>query len=498
MVADIPNGSLPNAPPVALGDEFARELPELAAPWRALEPQDPALVVLDESLAGELGLEPTFLRNAEGVRFLLGDGTGVGPVAQVYAGHQFGVYVPRLGDGRALLVGEITDPLGGVHDIHLKGSGRTPFARADGFATLDAMLREYLLGEAMHALGVPTTRALAVISTGLRVPREGSLLPGAILARVASSHLRVGTFQYARSTGDLDLLRRLADHAIARHYPEIANSGAPYRELLRAVVAAQASLTASWMLVGFVHGVMNTDNMTISGETIDYGPCAFIDVYDPATVFSSIDHSGRYAYGNQPRIALWNLTRFAETLLPLIADDQEQAVAAVREDLSGFTTAYDSAWIGGMRAKLGIGAAGLTGDTADDEAVARLAVDMLDALHAQCIDYTGFFRALVDAARGDETAARGLFERPQDIGDWFETWLGLSPDGDAMDLANPLYIPRNHLVDEALNAAIDGDLSPFTALLEAVKQPFTKRPGLERYTLPAPPGSGRHVTYCGT
>ncbi|MFT4231496.1 MAG: protein adenylyltransferase SelO family protein, partial [Leucobacter sp.] len=310
----------------ALGGAFACALPELAVPWEAMRPEDPTLLRLNEPLARELGLDPERLRGEAGVRFLLGNELpeGAAPVAQAYAGHQFGAYAPRLGDGRALLLGELDDAQGRPRELHLKGSGRTPFARgADGFAAVGPMLREYLMGEAMHALGIPTTRALAVVATGRRVVREESLdaLPGAVLARVASSHLRVGTFQYARSLGDAALLRRLADFAIERHLPRLAEGDAPYLGLLKAVIAAQARLVASWMLVGFVHGVMNTDNTTISGETIDYGPCAFMDAYDPATVFSSIDAFGRYAYGNQPGIALWNLTRFAEALLPLIAEE---------------------------------------------------------------------------------------------------------------------------------------------------------------------------------
>ena len=341
---------------VALQDRFFRELPEMAVRWQAEAAPDPRLLVLNERLAAELGLDGAWLRSPDGLRFLVGNLVpgGAAPVAQAYAGHQFGGYVPRLGDGRALLLGELVDDDGRLRDIHLKGSGPTPFARGgDGLAAVGPMLREYIVSEAMHALGVPTTRSLAVVATGRPVQRE-TLLPGAVLARVASSHLRVGSFQYAAATGDVDLLRRLADHAIARHHPSAAEADRPYLALFEAVVAAQASLIARWMLIGFVHGVMNTDNMTISGETIDYGPCAFMEAYDPDTVFSSIDYWGRYAYGNQPVIAEWNLARFAEALLPLLSDNVEEAVALAEESFGVFRPRYDAVWSSGMRAKLGL------------------------------------------------------------------------------------------------------------------------------------------------
>ena len=346
---------------VALEHRFADALPELAVAWQAEEAPEPRLLVLNETLAADLGLDPAWLRTEAGVGLLLGRDLpeGATPVAQGYAGHQFGGYSPRLGDGRALLLGELTDPDGQVHDLHLKGSGRTPYARGgDGRAAVAPMLREFVVAEAMHALGIPTTRSLAVVATGRPVQRE-TVLPGAVLARVASSHLRVGSFQYARATDDVDLLRRLADHAIARHHPDAAEAEQPYLALFEAVLDAQASLVARWMLVGFMHGVMNTDNMTISGETIDYGPCAFLDAYDPATVFSSIDHGGRYAYGNQPAIAQWNLARLAEALLPLIDDDQERAIAMATEALHAFPDRYPLPGAG-MRAKLGLTTASRT------------------------------------------------------------------------------------------------------------------------------------------
>jgi uncharacterized protein YdiU (UPF0061 family) len=416
---------------------------------------------------------------------------GAEPVAQAYAGHQFGGFVPRLGDGRALLLGEIACPDGTVRDLHLKGSGATPFARAgDGLAAIGPMLREYLVSEAMHALGIPTTRSLAVVATGRPVYRE-TPLPGAVLARVASSHLRVGSFQYAATAGDVDLVRRLADHAIARHHPNAAQAENPYRALFEAVVAAQASLVARWLLVGFVHGVMNTDNMTISGETIDYGPCAFMEAYDPATVFSSIDSFGRYAYGDQPTVAAWNLARFAETLLPLFAEDLDQALAHAQESLDGFGGQYSAALLGGMRAKLGLG-------EVDDEAVTQLITDLLEQLAQSRVDHTSFYRLLGLAAHGDREPARGLFVDLAAFDGWLARWQALAPDADAMDSVNPVYIPRNHLVEEALSAATDGDLALFSRLLAAVTAPFDQRPGLERYTEPAPEHFGSYRTFCGT
>ena len=381
---------------VVLDSRFARDLPEMAVPWRAEQVEDPQLLVINEALADEVGLEVAWLRSPDGVRLLVGNLVpgGAVPVAQAYAGHQFGGYAPRLGDGRALLLGELRDHEDRPRDLHLKGSGRTPFARGgDGLAAVGPMLREYLVSEAMHALGIATTRSLAVVATGRSVRRE-TVLPGAVLARVASSHLRVGSFQYAAGTGNVELVRRLADHAIARHHPTAAESDRPYLALLEAVVAVQAALVARWMLVGFIHGVMNTDNMTVSGETIDYGPCAFMEVYDPATVFSSIDTGGRYAYGNQPAIAQWNLTRLAETLLPLIHRDEEQAVALAVATLEAFPRRYDNAWLAGMQAKLGVGpGSGIQG--------AALVTELLELLQHDAVDYTSFFRTLSAAARGD-------------------------------------------------------------------------------------------------
>ena len=479
---------------VTFDGRFARELAEMAIPWQAEQVPDPRLLVLNEPLAAELGLDPDYLRDGDGVRFLIGNLVpgGATPVAQAYAGHQFGWLAPRLGDGRALLLGEITDAEGRLRDVHLKGSGRTPFARGgDGLAVVGPMLREYVVSEAMHAMGIPTTRSLAVVATGRPVLRE-TMLPGAVLTRVASSHLRVGSFQYARATGDIDLLRRLADHAIARHCPGAAEAGNPYVALLQSVIAAQASLVARWMLVGFVHGVMNTDNMTISGETIDYGPCAFLDAFDPAAVYSSIDETGRYAYRNQPVVAEWNLTRLAESLLPLFHAEQEQAVVLAQESLAAFRRQYSAAWSAGLQAKLGLPA-----DLDDDEA-SPLVDELLGLLQAGRADHTAFFRSLAEAARGRAARVRSLFSDPAAFDAWAVRWSALGPDADAMDRVNPAYIPRNHLVEEALDAATAGDLGPLTRLLEAVTRPYDERPELERYAAAAPTDFGPYRTFCGT
>jgi uncharacterized protein YdiU (UPF0061 family) len=479
---------------VNLGDRFARELPELALPWRAEEFPEPRLLLLNEPLAAELGLDPAALAGPEGVRLLVGREVppGAAPVAQAYAGHQFGGFSPRLGDGRALLLGELVDADGRLRDLHLKGSGRTPFARGgDGLAAVGPMVREYVVSEAMHALGIPTTRSLAVVATGRPVRRE-TLLPGAVLARVASSHLRVGSFQYAAATGDVDLLRRLADHAIARHHPAAAEAGHRYRALYEAVVAVQAALVAQWMLVGFVHGVMNTDNMTISGETIDYGPCAFMEAFDPATVYSSIDEGGRYAYGNQPLVAEWNLARLAEALLPLLHEDQDEAVAMAVESLGGFRPQYSAAWSAGMQAKLGLP------EGLDEAVAAALVDDLLALLRSGHVDWTTAFRALGHAARGDAEPARGLVLDLPAFDAWLARWRALEPDAALMDRTNPVYIPRNHLVEEALDAATSGDVEPVQRLLAAVSAPYDERPGLERYAAPAPEAFGRYTTFCGT
>lgn len=504
VVASLEFMTVTARPTFAFDNTYVRDLEGLYEPWTPSEVPEPAMVVLNDDLAVELGLDLEALRGAEGVDVFAGNTVpeGAEPVAQAYAGHQFGAYSPRLGDGRAVLLGEVIDVAGGRRDLHMKGSGRTPFARGgDGKAVLGPMLREYVVGEVMHGLGIPTTRALAVVTTGERIARE-TMLPGAVLTRVASSHLRVGTFEYAaRHPANRDgnsLVRRLADHAIARHVPEAAEAEDPYLELFRGVVEAQAALVARWMLVGFVHGVMNTDNTTISGETIDYGPCAFMDAYDPATVFSSIDHGGRYAFGNQPAIVQWDLARLAETMLPLFDEDHDVAVAAATEVLSSFAGRFGDHHGRGMRAKVGLS----EHRDGDDD----LLEDLLGLLHAQRVDFTSFFRALSASLRGDDHRVRALFSEPEGFDAWAERWrsrLGTedrdpASTADAMDAVNPVYIARNHKVEEALSAAGDGDLGPFHRLVAAVSRPFEERPGLDAYAEPAPPGFGRYVTYCGT
>ncbi len=485
-------------------NSFVRELPALYQPWHAAVAPHPELLVLNEPLAGELGADPAELRTGTGVAVLVGNVVpeGAEPVAQAYAGHQFGGYSPRLGDGRALLLGEVLDTSGNRRDLHLKGSGRTPFARGgDGLAAVGPMLREYVMGEAMHALGVPTTRALAVVRTGGQVVRE-TMLPGAVLARVAASHLRVGTFEYAAAQGDTELLRQLADHAIVRHHPAATEAEQPYLALLACVSGAQAALVARWMQVGFIHGVMNTDNVTISGETIDYGPCAFMDVYDPSTVFSSIDHGGRYAYGNQPTIMLWNLARFAEALLPLLDPDVDAAVAAATEVLGDYADVYEQHWRSGMCAKLGLDPRRGAGTDEDRQ----LVVDWLDLLASQRVDFTRAMRSLAAAVRGTPGSVREVGLDGSDLDAWMERWverraaLGADPDATAaaMDQVNPVYIPRNHLVEAALAAATDGDLDPFQQLVEVLGDPFVARDGAEAYALGAPEDFGPYRTFCGT
>jgi len=492
--------SVASRPLFAFDNSYVRELEGLYEPWQAARARAPRLLVLNDELAAELGVDGDALRAPEGVAVLVGNAVpeGASPVAQAYAGHQFGGFSPRLGDGRALLLGEVLDVHGRRRDLHLKGSGRTPFARGgDGKAAVGPMLREYVIGEAMHALGIPTSRALAVAATGDGVVR-GAMLPGAVLTRVAASHLRVGTFQYAAVHGDPALVRRLADYAIARHHPHAVEADNPYLAFFERVVDAQASLVARWMLVGFIHGVMNTDNMAISGETIDYGPCAFMEAFDPATVFSSIDHGGRYAFGNQPHIAQWNLARLAETLLGLFDAEPERARAAAMDVLESFPARFHQHWGRGIRAKVGL-ADGRPEDGA-------LIDDLLALLHAQGVDYTSCFRALSSSLRGDATRARALFADPSAFDAWSERWRAqLSSQGpepraiaEAMDRVNPVYIARNHQVEEVLAAGSDGDLLPLRRLLDVLARPFDERPGLEAYAAPAPPSFGEYQTFCGT
>ncbi len=491
---------------VPLEHTYADELAGFGAPWQPAEVPSPALVQLNAGLATELGLDAESLRSADAVRIFAGAAAPAGahPIAQVYAGHQFGNFNPQLGDGRAVLLGEIVAPDGQRYDLSLKGSGRTPFSRGgDGKAALGPVLREYLMGEAMHALGVPTTRALAVATTGDLVRRDG-MLPGAVLTRVAASHIRVGTFQFFAARGDTERLRQLVDYTIARHDPELAAADNPPLALLDVVIGRQASLIARWMHLGFIHGVMNTDNVTISGETIDYGPCAFMDAYEPATVFSSIDHAGRYAYGNQPTIGLWNMARLAEPLLPLIDPDQDRAVELATRALDTYQARYDAAWLTGMRTKLGIGIGiGIGAADAGDAVDRQLADDWLQLLHRHRVDYTTAFRRLTDAADGELATRVGvtaLFD--DDISGWLDRWNArLAPDAaTTMRTANPIYVPRNHLVEGALEAAVsDDDLAPFEQLLARVSDPYTPRPDSDEYELPAPDGFTRgYRTFCGT
>lgn len=486
---------------LSLTDRFRTRFPELSLEMGPAVLPRPELVALNETLADELGLDITWLESEEGTGFLAGATVveGSHPVAMAYAGHQFGGYSPRLGDGRAVLLGEVTTASGDLVDLHLKGAGRTPFARGgDGKATLGPMLREFLIAEAMHALGVPTTRALSVVVTGERVLRD-RLEPGAVLARVASSHLRVGTFEYAVRLGSDTLVPRLVDEAIDRHHPVADASANRTLALLAAVVETQAELVARWMLVGFVHGVMNTDNMAISGETIDYGPCAFIDAYDPAAVFSSIDHHGRYAYGSQPGIAQWNLTRLAETLLPQIDPEPDEAIRLATEALEAFPGRYRSHFIRIVAAKLGV-------EGAPADIVGALGDDLLRIMAVQGADFTSTFRALSGVLRGESTLL-AILNDGGDVAAWLSRWRGTvagtgrdeAEIADAMDDVNPLYIPRNHLVDEALRAATEGDLAPFRRLYAIVTSPCAEQQDAERFAEPAPAAfnAGFH-TFCGT
>ncbi|WP_136067441.1 protein adenylyltransferase SelO [Modicisalibacter radicis] len=469
----------------------------------------PALVAFNRPLAEELGFDLDAYDEALATEVFSGNRVpdGAEPLAMAYAGHQFGNFVPRLGDGRAVLLGEVTDRRGRLRDIQLKGGGRTPFSRGgDGRAPLGPVLREYLVSEAMHAMGIPTTRALAAVTTGERVIRRIPE-PGAILTRVAASHIRVGTFQYFAGRGDIEGLRELADHVIARHYPELADSehlnrleGERYLALIEAIQARQATLIARWMGVGFIHGVMNTDNMSIAGETIDFGPCAFMEAYHPRTVFSSIDEGGRYAYGNQPGIGQWNLARLAETLLPLIDEDQERAVAKATEVLETYPARFETEKLAVMRAKLGL--------AREEEDDGELIESLLEAMQAGRADFTLTFRQLSDVAASAESepALFDLFERTEAIQAWLGRWRerlareAAAPDEIVrrMCAANPKYIPRNHRVQEALTAADDGDFGPFETLREVLSRPFDEQPGREEYALPAAPSEQVFRTFCGT
>ena len=462
----------------------------------------PRLIKLNRPLAVHLGLDPDLLETPEGAEILAGKTVppGADPIAMAYAGHQFGHFVPQLGDGRAILLGEVIDSDGVRRDIQLKGSGPTPFSRrGDGRAALGPVLREYIVSEAMAALGIPTTRSLAAVITGERVLRE-TALPGAVLTRVAASHIRVGTFQYFAARGDTEAVRQLADHVIARHYPDLRQRDLPYHALLGAVIGRQAELVARWLLVGFIHGVMNTDNTSISGETIDYGPCAFMDQFDPATVFSSIDEFGRYAYANQPRIALWNLTRFAESLLPLFDDDKDKAIAQAETALVGFAESFNTAYKTGLRSKLGL--------FTEQDNDPTLAQDLLNAMKQGKADFTLTFRRLSDAAGdGDLSGTRALFEDPAGFDEWAARWLertATEPQSAAerraaMRAVNPAFIPRNHRIEAVIRAAVDrDDFAPFGELLTVLAKPFEDQPDYAAYMQPPEPEQRVLQTFCGT
>jgi serine/tyrosine/threonine adenylyltransferase len=473
--------------PFAFDNSYARDLDGFYVSWKAAQAAQPRLIKLNRDLATELGLHADALDSELGARIFSGNDVpeGAEPLAQAYAGHQFGGFSPQLGDGRALLLGEVIDRHGRRRDVQLKGSGRTPFSRnGDGRAALGPVLREYLIGEAMHALRIPTTRALAAVVTGEPIYRE-TMLPGAVLTRVAASHIRVGTFQFFAARGEHDKLRRLADYVIDRHYPELKDQANPYVALLDRVCERQAALIASWMHVGFIHGVMNTDNMTVSGETIDFGPCAFMDHYDPATVFSSIDRRGRYAYGNQPKIAQWNLARLAETLVPLIDADEKRAIERATVTINGFSGTYEREWLKGMRAKLGL--------FTDEEADLNLAAGFLAAMEGRDVDFTLAFRYLADAALGNDAPVRALFADPSAFDSWSAHWrarlsrenVASEERAQAMRRVNPSFIPRNHRVEEALSAAVEhGDYAPFETMLKILSRPFDDQPEFVSFTQP--------------
>ena len=451
----------------------------------------PRLVVLNRPLAADLGLDAAALTGDQGTAIFAGNRLppGAAPLAQAYAGHQFGHFT-TLGDGRAILLGEQITPRGGRFDLQLKGAGPTPYSRrGDGRAALGPMLREYIISEAMHALGLPTTRSLAVAATGEQVLRQ-TLLPGAVLTRVAASHLRVGTFQWAAMSGDPAEVRALIDYTLRRHYPDLAGAAHPAQALLEAVIERQAALIAQWMQVGFVHGVMNTDNMALSGETIDYGPCAFMDAYDPATVFSSIDSRGRYAYGNQPAIAQWNLTRLAETLLPLLDENLERAIALATEALQGFADRYQHHWLTGMRRKLGLG---------NEEAGDRALIESLLAWMQQTkADFTNTFAGLTPTPAGAACDA-GFSEFHSRWVDRLSRQPQTPTESEALCRAsNPAFIPRNHLVEAALAAAEQGDLGVMDRLLDVLARPYDHDRQLPEYRQPAPDSAAGYQTYCGT
>jgi uncharacterized protein YdiU (UPF0061 family) len=488
---------------LAFDNTYARLPARFFAPVSPTKVRAPRVVKVNRPLARELGLDPDELASHEGAQVLAGNELPIGaePIALAYAGHQFGSFVPQLGDGRAILLGEVVAEDGRRADIQLKGSGRTPFSRqGDGRAALGPVLREYMVSEAMAALRIPTTRALAAVVTGEQVVRE-QVLPGAVLARVAASHIRVGTFEFFAAREDREALTILASYALRRHYPDPSSAGNDALALLERVVHAQANLVARWLGVGFVHGVMNTDNTSIAGETIDYGPCAFLDEYDPKKTFSSIDHDGRYAFANQPRIAQWNLTRFGETLLPLLADGEEDAARLATERLQGFSALFAEAYARVLRAKLG-----LVREEEDDPA---LAADLLARMASNGVDHTILFRRLCGAAedRSEDAQIASLFAEPDAFNGWSQAWrrrlaredLAPGSRAAAMRLANPAFIPRNHRVAQAIEAAVRrDDFEPFEALVRVLKRPYEDQPDFAHLADPPRPEERVLQTFCGT
>ena len=481
---------------LTLHHNFADQMPGFYVPWEREGFSDPTLIYFNDALAIELGLDPEKLKE-EGAQLFSGNvlPEGAQPIAQVYAGHQFGGFSPQLGDGRAAMLGEVVDPQGQAWDLALKGSGRTVFSRGgDGRAAVAPVLREVLISHAMHHLGIPTTRALAAVATGEFVRRE-QMLPGAVLARTAASHIRVGTFSYFAAKGQAAELKQLMDYSISRHAPDAEKAEIPALALLDATSLKQAQLIAHWMSVGFIHGVMNTDNTTLSGETIDYGPCAFMDRFDPRTVYSSIDRQSRYAYGNQPGIGQWNLSRFAETLLFLVDSEQDKAVELATATLRAYSAHYGAAWLERFGAKIGIQA------SEEDRPLIQAYLDLLE-LHK--VDFTQGFRRLSAVLRSGDVAVCGLFPSEASFAGWSEVWMERlqgDPDeiADALDRVNPIYIARNHRVEAALTAATGGDLGPFEELMEVLADPFTQREGLEDYEGPAPSEfDAEYQTFCGT
>lgn len=485
---------------IAFDNSFFRAMEGFYAPAEAAVPAAPALLAFNQPLAAALGLDVTAADEASLARLFSGQALpgGADPIALAYAGHQFGHFSSQLGDGRALLLGEVVAPDGRRFDVQLKGSGPTPFSRnGDGKAAIGPVLREFLVSEAMAAMGVPTTRALAAVATGDRVQRERAH-PGAVLTRIASSHIRVGTFQFFAAHFGAEHVVRLSDYSIRRHFPELAAAANPHLALLDRVIGLQCELVAHWLGAGFIHGVMNTDNVAISGETIDYGPCAFIDRFAVDTVFSSIDANGRYAYGRQPQILHWNMARFAEALLPAIHAVDPADIERAKELVTAIPGRFREIWFARMRAKLGLAKA--------DDADAALIDGLFDELERLRVDFTSFFRALAMLLRGDAAMMEALLPEADAMAPWIAGWwaqleresIGPTLRAAAMDAVNPLYIPRNHMVEAALAAAEAGDMAPWTELLNVVRHPYAFRAGWEAFAEPAPEDSGPYRTFCGT